>query len=134
MATVRVSGPNPEKISIRSIPGLTAEDIDELRHLGIGSLKDLLQALERHNGDLAQLSAGVVVIEKAQSDRIGDLALAYAEAHFAEHSGVKAILKKLQVGTPVGVTYSHESSQPTPAATGTFQRFWNGLTGRPENA
>jgi hypothetical protein len=64
-------------ISVRSISGLSTEDVRELQALGCGSLGRLMGAMERSGGDLRQLSNGHIVIEEAQSKRMGDAVLRY---------------------------------------------------------
>jgi hypothetical protein len=75
------------KISIKGLKpfGVIDEDVDELRLLGIGNLEALMQAVEDHDGHLNELSTLVIVIEDAQSDRIGDALL--------QHPAVPAAFK-----------------------------------------
>jgi len=75
---------NLDGMSVRSISGLWPEDITELRILGIGSVQALVDEMDRCQGDLTQLSTDAVVIESAQSDRIGDALLALGEAVLPE--------------------------------------------------
>ena len=74
------------KISIRDLADLTPEDVRELQDLDCGSLQVLIEAMIRHDGDLTELSTDAIVIDQAQSDRIGDAVL----AHPATPAPVKA--------------------------------------------
>jgi len=70
MATVR-SSQSPNRISVRSIPGLTAEDVSELQAVGLGSLGLILDEISARPGDWqVQVSTGNIVISDEQAVRI----------------------------------------------------------------
>lgn len=63
--------------SVASIPGITTEDVEELRVLGIMSVQALMGQMDATGGNLQDLSNDHAVIEPEQAKRIGDALLAF---------------------------------------------------------
>ena len=76
MATLR-SPDNLAIVHVSSIPGITAEDVEELRVLGIVSVRNLMNAMDATTGNLYDLSNDHAVIEREQAQRIGDCLIAF---------------------------------------------------------
>lgn len=67
-------------ISVRSVPGLVPEDLEELRTLHITNLQSLMDAMDTVSGKLHELSNGDATIEPDQAKRIGDCLVAFETA------------------------------------------------------
>jgi hypothetical protein len=76
MASLRTPS-NLALVHITSVPGITAEDVEELRVLGIVSVQNLMGAMDATSGNLQSLSNDHAVVEPEQAQRIGDALLAY---------------------------------------------------------
>ena len=64
-------------VHVGRIPGITSEDVEELRVLGIVSVRNLMNAMDATTGDLQDLSNDHAVIEREQAQHIGDALLAF---------------------------------------------------------
>lgn len=64
-------------VSVRSIPGLTPEDVEELRALEVVNVQSLMDEMDAHGGRLHELSNHRATIEVKQAKRIGDALISY---------------------------------------------------------
>ncbi len=119
MAHLRTTPSNLAVVSVASIPGINAEDVEELRVLGIMSVQALMGQMDATGGNLQDLSNDHAVIEPEQAGRIGDALLAYERVPEAWKNRWNSSTPPPSVSTP---TPTPETAQP-----GALRRFFQGL-------
>lgn len=120
--------PSMAQVSVRSLTdfGLTEEDVRELQALNLGSIQAVMTAMDNSAGDLTQNSTAAVVIEREQSERIGNAVLFYLVAHGRKKNWVK----NWQVSGLVVETVEAEESEPERTGVKAFlYGFWTGDAG-----
>jgi len=118
MATLR-AGPDFSKVSMAQMPGITDQDVRELRDLHVLSAQAFMAAMDAHGGHLENLSQPGAVIESDQATRLGDLATVWDKLPEGWRNSWHA-------STPPPIPTPAPTPDPAPQL-GALTRFFKGL-------